>query len=109
MTDKKSGSPAPAIEKVRIIGALEKGLSDVDRLLASGKNDVELDFGACNFISVDGLEWLEELLMRADSQGKTVRFVNLQPPQYKVLKVAHIDSLMRACGAPGLEASGPAC
>jgi hypothetical protein len=109
MTDSKSGAQTKAIERVRIIGALEKGLSDVDLLLASGKSDVELDFGACNFISVDGLEWLEELLMRADSLEKSVRFVNLQPPQYKVLKVAHIDSLMRACGAPGKEASAPAC
>ena len=109
MTDKKSASQAGAVEKVFIVGALEKGLSDVDRLLASGKSDVQLDFAGCNFISVDGLEWLEELLMRADSAGKNVRFVNLQPPQYKVLKVAHIDSLMSACGAPGSEASGPAC
>jgi hypothetical protein len=102
-------SSAKSVEKVRIIGALEKGLDNVDRLLASGKGDLELDFGACNFISVDGLEWLEELLLRADSHATSVRFVNLHPPQYKVLKVAHIDSLMRACGAPGKDASAPAC
>jgi len=109
MKDSKSGKTSKSIERVRILGALEKGLDDVDLLLASGKGDLELDFGACNFISVDGLEWLEELLLRAESHGANVRFVNLQPPQYKVLKVAHIDSLMRACGAPGKDASGPAC
>jgi anti-anti-sigma regulatory factor len=109
MTDKKSSAKTETIEKVFIAGALEKGLSDVDRLLASGKSDLQLDFAGCNFISVDGLEWLEELVMRADSQGKNIRFVNLHPAQYKVLKVAHIDSLMRACGAPGKEASAPAC
>jgi len=106
--DNKNGS-AKVIEKVRVIGALEKGLDDVDRLLASGQSDLELDFGACTFISVDGLEWLEELLLRADSAKTIVHFVNVQPPQYKVLKVAHIDSLMRACGAPGRDASAPAC
>jgi hypothetical protein len=100
---------AKAIEKVRILGALDRGLDDVDRLLASGKSDLELDFSTCNFISVEGLEWLEELLLRADSANTSVRFVNLQPPQYKVLKVAHIDSLMRACGAPGKQASTPQC
>ncbi|MBU6450589.1 MAG: STAS domain-containing protein [Cyanobacteria bacterium REEB67] len=100
---------AKAIEKVRILGALDRGLDDVDRLLASGKSDLELDFSACNFISVEGLEWLEELLLRADSAKASVRFVNLQPPQYKVLKVAHIDSLMQACGAPGNQASTPQC
>ena len=100
---------AKAIEKVRILGALDRGLDDVDRLLASGKSDLELDFSSCNFISVEGLEWLEELLLRADSANASVRFVNLHPPQYKVLKVAHIDSLMRACGAPGKQASTPQC
>ena len=94
---------------MRILGSLDKGLDEVDRLLATGKNDLELDFGACNFISVDGLEWLEELILRADSSSTSVRFVNLQPPQYKVLKVAHIDSLMRACGAPGKDLSAPMC
>jgi hypothetical protein len=107
MTD--STGSTKAIERVRILGALEKGLDKVDLLLASGKCDLELDFGACTFISVDGLEWLEELLLRAQSLETGVRFVNLQPPQYKVLKVAHIDSLMRACGAPGKDASGPMC
>ena len=97
----ESAGQARLVEKIRIIGALDKGLSDIDLRLASGKSDLELDFGACTFISVDGLEWLEELLLRADSLKTTVRFVNMHPPQYKVLKVAHIDSLMRACGAPG--------
>jgi len=107
MTDNNSG--AKTIERVKILGALEKGLDAVDILLASGKGDLELDFAACHFISVDGLEWLEELLLRADSHETAVRFVNLQPAQYKVLKVAHIDSLMRVCGAPGKDLSGPAC
>jgi hypothetical protein len=108
MSDQDNSS-TKILERVRVLGSLDKGLDDVDRLLAQGKNDLELDFGACKFISVEGLEWLEELLLRADSASTKVRFVNLQPTQYKVLKVAHIDSLMRACGAPGAEASTPQC
>jgi len=96
-------------EKVRIVGALEKGLDHIDQMLVAGKGDLELDFGACTFISVDGLEWLEELLLRSESHKAQIRFVNLQPAQYKVMKVAHIDSLMRACGAPGKDASAPMC
>ena len=67
-----------------------------------------LDFTGCKFISVDGLEWLEELLLRSDSLGSKVVFTNLVPPVYKVFKVAHIDSLLRACGAPS-QVSEPFC
>ncbi|MFA6211218.1 MAG: STAS domain-containing protein [Candidatus Obscuribacterales bacterium] len=97
------------VEKVRIMGELERGLDHVDKILATGKTDVELDFSACTFISVDGLEWLEEFLLRADSLKSTVTFVNVQSPVYKVFKVAHIDSLMRACGSPNQDAQGLVC
>ncbi len=97
------------LEKIRIMGELERGLDDVDKILAAGKTDIELDFSACTFISVDGLEWLEEFLLRADSLGSTVTFVNVQTRVYKVFKVAHIDSLMRACGSPSQDAQGLVC
>ena len=94
-------------EIYKLDGPLERAVDDVDRLLASGGVDLKLDFEAVDFISVDGLEWLEELLLRAKSQGATVRFINLRPEQYKVFKVAHIGSLLEACGSP--PPSGPAC
>ncbi|MBP9094285.1 STAS domain-containing protein [bacterium] len=97
------------LEKIRIMGELERGLDDVDKTLATGKTDIELDFSACTFISVDGLEWLEEFLLRADSLKSAVTFVNVQTPVYKVFKVAHIDSLMRACGSPSQDAQGLVC
>ncbi len=97
------------LEKIRILGDLERGLDDVDKKLARGNTDIEFDFSACPFISVDGLEWLEEFLLRADSLKSTVTFVNVQNPVYKVFKVAHIDSLMRACGAPNQESQGLSC
>ncbi len=94
----------PAVEERRtevlsISGPLERGIDSIDRTLATGVN-LTLDFTGCKFISVDGLEWLEELLLRSDSLGSKVVFINLVPPVYKVFKVAHIDSLLRACGAP---------
>lgn len=100
----KTDKPA---EVLTINGPLERGLDHVDRTLATGVNIV-LDFSGCNFITVDGLEWLEELLLRSDSLGSTVMFTNLAPPVYKVFKVAHIDSLGKACGAPAPTA-GPNC
>lgn len=86
-------------EVMAIDGPLERGIDHIDRTLATGVN-LTLDFTGCKFISVDGLEWLEELLLRSDSLGSRIVFINLIPPVYKVFKVAHIDSLLRACGAP---------
>lgn len=104
-----SFSGSRQVEKIHIMGHLERALDDVDRALAAGTHDIELDFAACTFISVDGLEWLEEFLLRADSAKIAVRFTHVQPSVYKVFKVAHIDSLMRACGGPGEALKGPAC
>ena len=86
-------------EVLAIDAPLERGIDHIDRTLATGVN-LTLDFTGCKFISVDGLEWLEELLLRSDSLGSKVVFTNLVPSVYKVFKVAHIDSLLRACGAP---------
>lgn len=96
------------MEVHRITGALERAIDAADKVLAAGTHDLTLDFGACTFVSVDGLEWLEELLLRADSNKANVRFTNVPPTVYKVFKVAHIDSLMRACGGPGPQ-TGPTC
>lgn len=101
---------APAISSVQTIalkGPLDRGLDHVDKALAAGA-DIILDFSDCNFISVDGLEWLEELLLRAESAGSVVKFVKIHPTQYKVFKVAHIQSLLRACGSPPAGIA-PAC
>jgi len=84
----------------RIFGQLTRAVDEIDRLLASGIADLTIDFTACTFISVEGLEWLEELLMRAESSKTVVNFVNVPPAIYKVFKVAHIASISRACGSP---------
>ncbi len=94
-------------ETFKLSNTIERAVDEVDRLLASGKVDLNLDFESVTLITVDGLEWLEELLLRAKSQGAIVNFSNLRPEQYKVFKVAHIDSLLQACGA--LSQTGPAC
>lgn len=95
------------LETYKIEGTLERRIDEVDRLLASGNSDLNLDFEQVQMISVDGLEWLEELLLRAKSNGTRVSFSNVRPEQYKVFKIAHIDSLLEACGA--LARSGPVC
>lgn len=97
------------VEKVFVLGELQRGLDSVDSLIASGAPALQVDFSGCTFISVDGLEWLEEMLLRADSSKVAVSFTNLPPVIYKVFKVSRIDSLMRACGAPGKDKQGPAC
>ncbi|MFN8655422.1 MAG: STAS domain-containing protein [Candidatus Obscuribacterales bacterium] len=86
---------------------LAKAIDEVDRALAADNNGVVLDFSACEFISVDGLEWLEELLLRSESYNAPVNFVNVPPKLYKVFKVAKIDSVLKACG--GAANQGPAC
>ena len=91
----------------KISEKLTRSLDEVDRTLASGNLDLQLDFSACTFISVEGLEWLEELLLRAGSLSSQVTFVNASPSIYKVFKVARIDNILKACGAAA--PSGPVC
>jgi len=108
MNSKLSGNNGnKPTETVAVSTKLERGLDAADRVLAGGSNMI-LDFETCEFISVDGLEWLEEILFRAESLESKVTFTNLRPTLYKVFKVAHIDSLQKACGAPG-PSVGPAC
>lgn len=82
-------------------------MEEVDRSMATGNVDVTLDFTTCHFISVEGLEWLEELLLRASSLSASVELINVPPSIYKVFKIARIDSIVRACG--GMSASKPVC
>ena len=86
-------------EVIHLLGALERSVDEVDRHLAAGQTDLALDFSAVTFISVEGLEWLEELLLRAQSQARSVRCTNVPPSIYKVFKVARIDSILKACGS----------
>lgn len=102
---KETGAAREAVS-FRLPGPLVKGVDEVDKLLAEGNGDLKLDFADCTFISVEGLEWLEEMLLRAQSRGVVITFSNVTPSVYKVFKVAHIDSVMSACGLP---ISGPVC
>lgn len=86
---------------------LSTSIDEVDRLLAGGNLKLNLDFSECSFITVDGLEWLEELVLRASSLSAEVELTNVIPSIYKVFKVARIDSVLKACG--GTAPSGPVC
>lgn len=92
----------------KISGLLNRAVDEVDRHLAGGDSDMVIDFSQCTFISVEGLEWLEEMLMRANSHNAQVHFTNLPPTIYKVFKVAHIDSILAACGSPRPSSPGAA-
>jgi len=83
-----------------LAGRIEEAVDAVDRLVSSGDQELQLDFSAVTLVSVEGLEWLEELLLRATSRRKPVRFVNVPPPVYKMFKVSHISSILNACGSP---------
>lgn len=86
---------------------LTRPIDEVDHMLANGNLKLNLDFSACTFVTVEGLEWLEELLLRSASLSSEVEFTNVIPSIYKVFKVARIDSVLKACGA--LVQSGPVC
>lgn len=94
-------------ELVKISGQLNKAQEQIDAKLAKGEVELELDFSEATFVSVEGLEWLEELLLRAQSANSKVNFINIPPTIYKVFKVAHVDLFLEACGAPPV--SGPVC
>lgn len=86
---------------------LNRPIDEVDHMLAGGNLDLNLDFSECTFVSVEGLEWLEEVLLRASSLSSEIELTNIVPTIYKTFKVARIDSILKACGSPS--PSGPVC
>lgn len=90
-----------------IIGQIKGSIPEVDELLAQDTKELTLDFANATFISVDGIEWLEELLLRSDSKGTKVTIVNVPTNIYKVFKVVRIDKIMHACGM--LSITAPHC
>jgi anti-anti-sigma regulatory factor len=108
MASKSKEVPTESRDVVRITGTLDRSVEEADRLLAADKADILLDFSDCPFVTVDGLEWLEELLLRAESKKHTVSIDSVPPSVYKVFKVSHIAPILRACGSPTLP-NGPVC
>lgn len=94
-------------QTVKLTGRIERAIDEVDKAAAGGQSTLTLDFAQAEFVSVEALEWLEELLLRTQSQKSIVTFTNVPPTIYKVFKVARINSLLEACGS--LPLSGPAC
>ena len=106
--NKETNNKIAKLEPVKITGSLDKAREEVDILTASSESDIVLDFSACTFISVEGLEWLEELSIRLESKNVKIRFENIPPSIYKVFKVSHMDCVLKACGAPS-STLGPTC
>lgn len=76
-------------------------IQGAQEFLDESQSSVVINFAQCTFITVDGLEWLEEYVTRVEDRKKSCRFENLKPSIYKVFKVARIDCLLRSCGSPG--------
>lgn len=93
----------------KITGQLTGNQEAVDKLIAAGNIDLTIDFNECTFISVPGLEWLEEMLLKASSGSVNVGFVGMPPSLYKVFKVARIDSILKACGSPSSSSHAANC
>ena len=84
----------------KITGSLIGSQPEIDKLIASGKHDLVIDFSECVFISVPGLEWLKDMLLKAGAAGINITYIAIPPALYKVFKVARIDSILNACGSP---------
>ncbi len=93
----------------KIIGDLSKNDEAVEKFIAAGDKDLLIDFSACTFISVSGLEWLESMLLKAGSGKVNVTFIELSTTLYKVFKVARIESILSACGSPAASSNSAAC
>ena len=93
----------------KITGSLNGPQIEIDRLIASGNEDLIIDFGECNFISVPGLEWLRDMLAKAAVAEINVSFVSIPPTLYKVFKVARVESVLNACGSPTAHSSASSC
>ncbi len=94
----------------KITGDLTGNQEAVDKLIATGNIDLIIDFSECTFVSVPGMEWLEEMLLKAQSSSVNVSFVGMSPALYKVFKVARIESILAACGSPSASSeSSPTC
>ena len=92
----------------KIVGDLVRNNEAVEKLITTGQ-DLCIDFSGCTFVSVAGLEWLESMLLKAGSGKVNVTFTGMPPTLYKVFKVAHVESILNACGSPTGSARNPAC
>ncbi len=95
-------------DTVKVPAIFNGEIQGAKKLAAETESPVLINFAECTFITVDGLEWLEEFVTSVEASGKHCRFQNMTPSIYKVFKVARIDCLLRSCGAPAI-AEGAVC
>ena len=93
----------------KIIGDLSKNDETVEKYVATAGKEILVDFSQCTFISIAGLEWLESMLLKANSGQVKVTFIELPPTLYKVFKVARIESILSACGSPPASSNANVC
>lgn len=90
------------INTVKVPAIFNGEIQGAKKFAAETESPILINFAECTFITVDGLEWLEEFVISVEASGKHCRFENMIPSIYKVFKVARIDCLLRSCGAPAI-------
>lgn len=88
------------IKTIKVPAYFNGEINGAKKFANETQSPILINFAECTFISVDGLEWLEEFVAGVELSGKHCRFENMAPSIYKVFKVARIDCLLRSCGAP---------
>ncbi|QQR59853.1 MAG: hypothetical protein IPG59_10330 [Candidatus Melainabacteria bacterium] len=90
------------INTIKVPAIFNGEIPGAKKFAAESQSPIMINFAECTFITVDGLEWLEEFVISVEVTGKHCRFENMIPSIYKVFKVARIDCLLRSCGAPAI-------
>lgn len=89
------------VKTLKVPAYFDGEIQGAQKFLDENESPLVINFTQCTFITVDGLEWLEEYVTSVEAKNKSCRFENLKPSIYKVFKVARIDCLLRSCGSPG--------
>lgn len=88
------------IKTLKVPAYFDSEIQGAQKFMEESNSPLIINFAECTFITVDGLEWLENYVTQVEAQKKTCRFENMKPSIYKVFKVARIDCLLRSCGSP---------
>jgi len=90
----------PGVNVVRLSGRLkattyEAAQPVILEALEKGIDGIILDMGSLEFISSAGLRTMIIVWKKATADGKRIAMVGVQPPIYKIFKIAALDKVFR--------------
>ena len=90
----------PGVNVVRLSGRLkattyEAAQPFILEALEKGIDGIILDMGSLEFISSAGLRSVIIVWKKATADGKRIAMVGVQPPIYKIFKIAALDKVFR--------------